>query len=175
MSEQAKEVAISLPKSSDWMSNVKNNAVNNMEQYESCSQSILAAFMTELGIENPMLFRSAGALAGGLFTSLTCGVHLAGMMVLGLILGREDITKGLDGIFPIIAPAQDLIKRLNTKLGSHSCMELTGVDFTDMEQAAEFYNSDARKKCIARVGDGAQEIAVFLKEMDERGELFRVV
>ncbi len=135
MSEQAKEVTISLPQSSDWISNVKSNAAMNMEKYESCSQSILAAFMAEFKIENPMLFRSAGALAGGLFTSLTCGIHLAGMMVLGLIVGREDITKGIDGIFPIIAPAQDLIKRLNTKIGSHSCMELTGVDFTDMEQA----------------------------------------
>ena len=78
-----------------------------------------------------------------MLSSYTCGVHVAGMMVLGLLIGRENIQEGLDGVFPIAAPGQDLIRRLNAKIGSHSCRELTGVDFTDLNQALAFQASQA--------------------------------
>ena len=35
---------ISLPQSTDWIARVRENAEYNMKHYESCSQSILAAF-----------------------------------------------------------------------------------------------------------------------------------
>ena len=41
-------------------------------------------------------------------------------MVLGLFLGREEINLGLDGLLPIMMPAQELVKRPNQRLGNHS-------------------------------------------------------
>ncbi len=165
---------IKLPQSDGWISRVKENSFNNIKQYDSCAQSILCEFMKELNISDPLLMSAAGALHGGLMSSLTCGVHIAGMMILGLFIGRDEIEKGLDAIIPIINPSQELMKRLNQKLGSHSCMELTGVDFTDLNQATEFYISKEREKCFSYVADGAEEIALFLQEIEERGELFRI-
>jgi C_GCAxxG_C_C family probable redox protein len=164
---------IELPRSPDWVEKVKEKAFQNMSQHESCAQSILVAFMEELGIEHPMVIRAVGAFHGGVVSSLTCGIHLAGAMVLGLLMGREKLQGGLDGLLPIVVPAQDLIKRLNKRLGSSSCKELTGVDFTDMEAAIQFYATGENQKCFSRVADGAEEIALFLQELEESGQLFR--
>lgn len=165
---------IKLPKGDEWISRVKESASNNMKQHESCSQSILAAFMEEFGIRDPLVIRSAGALHGGMLCSLTCGVHIAGLMVLGLLMGREDLEQGLDGLMPILMPAQELMKRLTESLGSHSCKELTGFDFTDLNQAIQFYSSGENVKCFERVAEGAEQIARFFKELEEKGELFTV-
>ena len=166
-------IQIELPKSPDWVERIKEKAFRNMSRHESCAQSILVAFMEELGIKDPMVIRSAGAFHGGMVSSLTCGIHVSGAMVLGLLIGREKLDGGLDGLLPIVMPAQDLIKRLNKRLGSSSCKELTGVDFTDMEAAIQFYASGENTKCFNRVAEGAEEIAIFLKELEQTGQLFR--
>lgn len=165
--------SVELPNSPEWIDRVREKAFQNMSRHESCAQSILAAFMDELAIEDPRVIRAAGAFHGGVVSSLTCGIHLGGAMVLGLLVGREKLEGGLDGLMPIVVPAQDLVKRLNKRLGSSSCRELTGVDFTDMEAAIRFYAAGENKKCFDRVAEGAEEIALFLKELEEQGQLFR--
>jgi C_GCAxxG_C_C family probable redox protein len=165
---------ISIPQDPDWPRRLREKAERNVTQHEGCTQSILAAFMEELGIDAPLAFRAAGAMQGGMLSSLTCGVHTAAMMVLGLLMGRERLEEGLDGIFPIVGPAQELIGRLNRRLGSSSCRELSGVDFTDLNQAMAFIASGENHKCFTVVADGAEEIALFLQQMAKKGELFRV-
>ena len=164
---------VTLPESPDWVERVKEKAYNNMKNHESCAQSILAAFMDELGINDPMVLRAAGAFHGGMVSSLVCGVHAAGLMVLGMLVGRENLELGLDGLLPIVMPAQDLIKRLDKRLGSSSCKELSGVDFTDAEAAINFYVTKENEKCFGLVAEGTEEIALFLKELEEGGMLFR--
>lgn len=165
---------ILLPDGDEWISRVREKAFENMKRYDGCAQVIVDAFMQELGMHDPLVVRSATAFLGGMLSSYTCGVHVAGMMVLGLLIGRENIQEGLDGVFPIAVPGQGLIRRLNAKIGSHSCRELTGVDFTDLNQAVVFQASKAHEKCVTRVADGAEEIALFIKELNEKGELFRL-
>ena len=94
-------------------------------------------------------------------------------MVLGIIMGRESLEEGFDGLVPVVIPAQKLVKQLNHRIGSHSCLELTGVDFTDLKQAMRFKMSAEPDLCVQRVEDGAYEIARFLKTLDESGDLFR--
>ena len=164
---------ISLPRSDDWVERVKERADRSMRKHESCAQCVLGAFMEELGIEDPLVMASAGAFHAGLSTSLTCGIYTGGLMVLGLFMGRDQIEQGLDGLFPIMPPAQELVGRLQKKMGSASCRELTGVDFTDLNQAIAFFGTEEHEKCMSRVAEGAEEIALFLKDLDERGDLFR--
>jgi C_GCAxxG_C_C family probable redox protein len=164
---------ILLPQSDDWVEHVAERARDIMEKHESCAQSILAAFMEALEIQNPLVLRAAGGFHGGMMSSLTCGIHTGGMMVLGLLMGRENLEEGLNGLLPIIQPAHELMARLNQRLGSHSCRELTGVDFTDLNQAMNFYVSGENRKCIDRVALGTLEIGLFLKEKQASGELFR--
>jgi arsenite methyltransferase len=162
-----------IPSGARWPGEMRERTISYIKKYDSCTQSILWAFMEDLGIEDPMVLRASGAMQGGMMSSLTCGVHTAGLMILGLLVGREDITTGLDGMMPIVVPAQDLIRRLNKRLGGHSCLEMTGVDFTDLEAALNYKLSADHDKCVGKVGDGAEEIAMFLQELDRKGELFR--
>ena len=164
---------IVLPEGDQWITRVRETAFENMKRYDGCAQVIVDAFMQEWGMHDPLVVRSATAFLGGMLSSYTCGVHTAGMMVLGLLIGRENIQEGLDGVFPIAIPGQDLIRRLNEKIGSHSCKDLTGVDFTDLNQALAFHASKEHEKCFTRVADGAEEIALFIKELNQKGELFR--
>jgi hypothetical protein len=143
-----------------------------MKRYGGCAQVIVDAFMQEWGICDTMVTRSSTAFLGGMLSSYTCGVHVAGLMVLGLLMGRENIKDGLDGVFPIAIPGQELIRRLNAKIGSHSCKELTGMDFTDLDAALAFHVSSEHEKCFTRVADGAEEIARFILELNQKGELF---
>ena len=103
--------------------------------------------------------------------SLTCGVQTGGVMVMGLLMGRERLEEGKDGLYPIVFSTQELIKRINEKLGSHSCLELTGVDFTDLRQAAVFSRSEEHHKCFTRVAEGAEVIAEYINELGNEGEL----
>ena len=173
MNTQTTTLEIVLPHGDEWILRVKEKAFENMKRHDGCAQVMVDAFMQEWGIHDPWVTRSATAFLGGMLSSYTCGVHVAGMMVLGLLIGRENIEEGLDGIFPIAIPGQELIQRLNAKIGSHSCRELTGVDFTDLNAALEFHASNEHEKCFDRVADGAEEIALFIKELNEKGELFR--
>jgi hypothetical protein len=93
--------------------------------------------------------------------------------VLGLLMGRERLEQGIDAIFPIVLPAQQLIARLNARLGSDSCRELSGVDFRDLERAMQFYSSEEHEKCLGYVEAGAEEIGLFLRELEEQGGLFK--
>jgi C_GCAxxG_C_C family probable redox protein len=164
---------IRLPDGDGWVSSIREKAFANMKRYDGCAQVIVDAFMQEFHIHDPLLVRSATAFSGGMLCSYTCGVHAAGMMVLGLLIGREGIEAGQDGIFPVAIPGQNLIRRLNARIGSHSCRQLTGVDFTDPNQALAYYASREHEKCFKRVADGAEEIAEFIKELGQKGELFR--
>jgi C_GCAxxG_C_C family probable redox protein len=165
---------ISVPTDPDWPTKVRARAHHNMSNYESCTQSIVGAFMDELGIADPLVLRAAGGMHGGMVSSLTCGIVTAGMMVLGLLMGREKLEEGIDGIFPIVIPGQDLVSRLEKRFGTTSCKELSGVDFTDLNRAMQFISSGENAKCFEHVADGAEEIARFLQELSEKGELFRV-
>ncbi len=164
---------INLPQGEEWIARVTEKSLDCMKRNHSCTQSILTAFMEELGIDDPMVIRAAGGMHAGMLCSMTCGVHTAGLMVLGLLMGREKIEAGLDGLLPIMGPGQELVARLDKRIGSNSCKELSGIDFTDLEQVTQYYATKEYEKCFSFVKDGAEEIALFLKEMEEKGELFR--
>lgn len=160
-----------IPEGTAWISDVTKKAENYMKAYGNCSQSIVAAFSEVLELENPLVLKASSGFLGGMMHSLTCGVQTGGVMVMGLLLGRNQLEEGKDGLYRIVFSTQELIKRINERLGSHSCLEMTGVDFTDLRQAAVFSKSEAHHKCFARVAEGAEVIAEFINELGDQGEL----
>ena len=165
-------VDLKIPEGVDWIQDVRQKAEANMRRYDNCTQSIVAAFLDVLDLEDRWVLKGASGFIGGMLSSLTCGVHAAGVIVIGLIMGRERLEDGMDGLFPSVLPTQELMQRLNNKLGSHSCRDLTGVDFTDLDQAIAFQSSEGHKQCINRVADGAEEIAKLISEKFAEGEVF---
>ena len=163
--------SISIPEGSDWIAEVRHRAEKYMTDYGNCAQSIVVAFSEVLSIDDGRVSKAASGFLGGMMHSLTCGVQTGGVMVLGLLMGRDRLEDGKDGLHRIVLSTQELIGRLNQQLGSHSCLELTGVNFTDLRQAARFSRSDEHRKCFTRVADGAEVIAAFIAELRDQGEL----
>lgn len=163
-------VTIEMP--ADWPEKVGDRARRFMVRHESCAQSVLAPFLEDFGVVSPLAMRLAGAFHSGMCQSLTCGILTGGLMALGLLIGRGEPEQGLDGLLPIMNPAQELKGLLEKELGSVSCKELTGVDFTNLEQAVTFLVSEGHAKCIERVGLGAQLTARFIAEQSAKGALF---
>ena len=159
-----------IPEGTEWIKEVRTKAEGYMENYGNCAQSIVAAFSEVCGIDAPLVIKASSGFLGGMMHSLSCGVHTGGVMVLGLVLGRDRLEDGADGLHRIVISTRELIRRLNHRLGSHSCQEMTGVDFTDLRQAAVFSRSEEHRKCIARVADGAEEIAILISELGDQGE-----
>jgi hypothetical protein len=173
MTTEKKHLEITIPDSPDWADRVSEKTFMNSIQYGSCTQSILSAFLEEFKIDDPLLIRAAGAMHVGLLTSLTCGIHSAAVMVLGLVMGREKLQSGHDGLIPIMGPGQQMVSRISRTIGGSLCLELTGTDFSDLRQAAAFRKSKEAEKCLYRMKNGAGEIARFLQEMNQKGEIFR--
>ena len=163
-----------VPSDLQWPERMKMQSMTYLKKYDSCTQSILWSFMEALGVENRLVLRAGGAMQGGMMSSMTCGVHTAGLMILGLLVGREKIESGLDGMMPIIMPAQRMVRTLTKGIGGHSCFDMTGVDFTDLEAAMIYKLSDDHERCVERVGNGARIIAELLQDLDRKGELFIV-
>lgn len=172
--KKSSEFRRQVPNDLQWPEQMRTKALVYLKRYDSCAQSILWAFLEDLGLENRMVLRAAGAMQGGMMSSLTCGVHTAGMMLLGILMGRERLEDGLDGMIPIILPAQRMVRKLTDAIGGHSCLAMTGVDFTDLAAAMHFQQSADHEKCVRRVGDGALTIAVMLQALEEAGELFQI-
>jgi C_GCAxxG_C_C family probable redox protein len=169
---KAKHAQLILPQGERWIQAVRQKAADTMIRYDNCTQSVVAAFIDVLGLEDGGVLKATSGFLGGMMSSLTCGVHSAGVIVMGMIMGRARLEEGLDGILPMVSPTQEMIKRLNERLGSDSCKALIGVDFTDLEQAIAYRASDEHQKCIARVADGAEEIAKLIKAKHLAGEIF---
>jgi len=171
---QTQKHRYTVPSDLQWPVKMKMRSMTYLKKYDSCTQSILWAFMEALGVENRMVLRTGGAMQGGMMSSMTCGVHTAGLMILGLLVGREKLESGLDGMMPIIMPAQRMVRKLTEGVGGHSCLAMTGVDFTDLEAAMIYKLSEDHERCVERVGNGARIIAELLQDLDRKGELFRV-
>ncbi len=164
-----------IPVDPQWPDQMSALSKTFLNRYDSCTQSILWAFMKELKMENRMVLRASGAMQGGMMSSLTCGVLTAGAMVLGILMGRDHLESGINGMMPIVMPSQRLMKMLTERIGGHSCLEMTGVDFTDLEAAMAYRLSDRHEACVTRVGEGSKVIAELLQQLDQHDELFRVV
>jgi C_GCAxxG_C_C family probable redox protein len=98
----------------------------------SCSQAVLLAFSSELGVPENTATKVAEAFGGGLAIAETCGAVTGALMALGLKYGREE---------PADAGAKQETRRLTREFmeafkaqhGTLVCRELLGVDISTPE------------------------------------------
>ena len=91
-----------------------------------CAESVLLAVSQGLGCSSPLIPRLATGFCSGLSRSCgPCGAFSAGIIALGLALGRDT---GLDDLDETYGPAQEFREFFLARFGSLSCRELTGYD-----------------------------------------------
>ncbi len=102
-----------------------------------CSQSVLAAFAEENGLEREMALRVAGAFGAGMGrTAQTCGAVTGALMALGLTYGK---TQAEDNATreKCYAIAADFIQKFKAQNNGLSCSELLGFDLSTPEGRAQ--------------------------------------
>lgn len=99
------------------------------DKYSGCSQSVLLSLQEALGIGDVESFKAATVLSGGVARrGETCGALLGGLMALGLMIGRENITDTQvyrDAMVPSYEIIKDFQERLKETFGFSEPLENT--------------------------------------------------
>jgi len=115
------------------MNNVEK-AVKYFEDGFACSQSILAAYCDEYGLDRKIAFKLADPFGAGMRgLSETCGAVTGSLMVIGLKHGRIQ-ADDIPAKEKAAELAQEFVKRFNDHHGATWCKELLGHDISIPEQ-----------------------------------------
>ncbi len=120
------------------------------EKKLSCSESVLLAMADYWGIQNPLIPRIATPFRGGLCgTQQVCGAVSGGLMVIGIRLGRDS---GAEDGKACGEKGKEFMNWVKAEHGGLSCLELTGLDFSDDEQHKKFVAEGRNAVCVPLVG-----------------------
>jgi C_GCAxxG_C_C family probable redox protein len=146
----------------------RERAYNYECEFHGCSQAVLQTFQELLGMENDLLLKAAGPLCAGLGSSKSCGALTAGVLVLGMVHGRDRPEEGMGGLMKGFQLAQALVTRFEQEFGTTVCQEISGVDWTDPEQVNRFITSQEAEKCCGVAGKTAEIVADLLIQESEQ-------
>ena len=124
----------------------------------SCSQSVLAAYSSELGLDIPMALKVSGAFGGGIaHTGETCGAVTGALMVIGLKYGgiRTEDNEAKEKTYAL---AREFINRFKLRHNSTICRELLGFDLSTPEGEQAVKEHDLRTKLCSRLVQDATGI-----------------
>jgi C_GCAxxG_C_C family probable redox protein len=101
----------------------------------SCSQSVLAAFAPELGLDADAALRVSAAFGGGMGRlGHTCGAVTGALMVLGLRYGATVADPAAKEL--TYAKARDFVAKFEARHGATDCADLLGVNIGTPEGQA---------------------------------------
>ena len=86
------------------------------DKYSGCSQSVLLALQEAFGIGDHESFKAATVLSGGVARKgETCGALIGGLLALGLVVGRENITD-TQAYRDAMVPSDEIIRAFQKRL-----------------------------------------------------------
>ncbi len=94
-----------------------------------CSQSVLAAYADEFGLDTDLALKMAAGLAGGSTVGGECGAVGAGYLVLGMKHGRLVPAGGdVEREKALFGRVKQFVETFRKEHGSINCRELLGID-----------------------------------------------
>lgn len=133
------------------------SAAENFLAGFSCSQSVLRAFASELGLDPETAARVAAAFGGGMArTGRTCGAVSGALMAIGLRYGssRPDDTGAKETTYTL---ARHFLEKFTEQHGSIDCPGLLGCDIGTPEGMHKAREQHMFKTvCPAYVRDAAR-------------------
>jgi C_GCAxxG_C_C family probable redox protein len=137
-------------------------AYYNDRVYEGCARCVLHALQTHLHLGNGATIQASTALAGGVARmGETCGALIGGIMAIGLVLGREDLSD-IGAYRKTMEASYRLYDRFRQEVGDTIChnvqSELFGrtFDFKVAHEAESWYEEDGLHRCPAVCAVGAR-------------------
>ncbi len=125
---------------------LSERAMARFREGYSCSQSVLMTLAEHLGIQDPTLLTKAatGFSAGMGNCGSVCGALTGSIMAAGLKLGTAE--PGREKRVPCSRFVRALYLQFEKQHGTVSCQTLTGVDFSDPQEAAKARENKVHKK-----------------------------
>jgi len=137
-----KQTAWTMNYVSESRTSTSDSSINSIDH---CSSSIVEGIKNRIGISDPYLQQLSTGLSGGIgLSGGGCAALSAGIMLLGLKYGNEDLEIGkkrspLRWSPPIFVKyANQLIKLFKEKFGSLECRDITNTTFKDIENFNEY-------------------------------------
>ncbi len=134
-----------------------------------CAQSIVLAFVEEIGVDKQTALRMSSAFGGGMGRLReVCGAVSGMFMVLGAKYGYSTAETG-ELKRKLYSAVQELSARFKEKNSSIVCRELIGVTGHDnpipSERTDEYYK---KRPCVYLVGDAAEILENYINERNEK-------
>ncbi|OIN99445.1 MAG: hypothetical protein AUJ49_11115 [Desulfovibrionaceae bacterium CG1_02_65_16] len=128
-----------------------------------CAESVLAAVARGLGVRSPLIPRMATGFCSGLSrTCGPCGAFSAGVMALGLALGRDS---GRDDLNETFGPVQEFREYFLERFGSLECRAIAGYDLGDVQGLAAYRENCVKTRiCAPMLEQAAAQVIRILKE-----------
>ena len=142
-------------------------------RYHGCSQCVLKALQEHLKIGNEDTFKSMSGLAGGVgLRGDSCGALLAGIVALGLVFGRWDITNS-GQLQSSMMPVRRLYRNFQKEFGSCICRDIQTsklgrfYDIAKEDEYNAFQEAGGYTECPKVVGKAARMAAELI--LEEKG------
>lgn len=137
-------------------------AYYNDRVYEGCTRSVLHALQTHLHLGDGQALRASTALAAGVARmGETCGSLTGGIMAIGLVLGKEDLSD-IEAYRDTMQASYEMYERFKQELGSTICFDIQkgllgrSFDFKRDEEAEQWYKSGGLERCPMVCAIGAR-------------------
>jgi len=135
---------------------VKKTTFDTEMQCHGCGQVLVHSFLKTLKIDNPELLMASSPFFGGMaLTGNTCGALLAGLMVLGLVYGRQDVSEGVPGLIKGVKPLRKFIQFFAERHPTINCKDITGTDLADPQKAEAYFAAGGLARCAGILSDVA--------------------
>ncbi len=137
-----------------FIEDLKKRTFSTEVRYHGCAQVVVQTFLDVFDVNNVQLSMASSHFAAGLaLTGNNCGALIGGIMVLGLVFGRDDISGGMQAIVKGIRPTRKLVKYFEEKYNKLNCREITGTDLADPKKAETYFNAGGLEKCALMMAD----------------------
>jgi C_GCAxxG_C_C family probable redox protein len=122
-----------------------------------CAESVLTAVSDEAGVTSSLIPRIATGFCGGFArTRGICGAVTGGIMVLGILYGRDNVQQSYDTVYEKV---QQFLQAFEEEYMSINCLELTGCDLSKEEGRQAFAEKNMMEQCRQFTGRAASLVA----------------
>ncbi len=135
----------------------KEKAFKYFNMGYNCSQSVLAAFSDELGVNEKDALKIASSFGGGMNSGNVCGAVTGALMVLGLKYG--DISSEV----PIDSITKEFQGKFKEKNKSLDCRDLLGYDISKESEFKDIMDKNLFEKVCPKLINSAVDILEDLK------------
>ena len=136
-----------------------------------CAQTTFLSLQEEFDLEGDEILKALTPFPGIALRGETCGAITGGLMILGLVHGRDkDNLNNWQAYIDSLPPSRRFCRRFEDELGSTMCAEIIEdkfgrkFDLADPVEAMEWFQCGALEKCGQVINKGVHLVAEIILE-----------